>query len=42
MPDVSPWGPVSVTKDEADAVRAASPHKGTGGGHCEKKDGTKA
>jgi hypothetical protein len=25
-----------VTKEEADAVRAASPHKGKGGGNCNK------
>ena len=28
----------TVTKDEADAVRAASPHGGKGGGHCDKGD----
>jgi len=26
----------TVTKDEAAAVRAASPHHGGGGGHCDK------
>jgi hypothetical protein len=29
----------TVTKEEASAVRAASPHHGKGGGHCDKGKG---